>query len=145
LKHYPFKDQPAPNRIFNYRLRGARGIGENAFGIDAYRFRVLRKPMDLCPLTADNIVLTICVLHNFLFRGRESRSSYLYAGSAATGTRDDGEGLSVNYYLLPLQRGARNDFNSFQKGVTEELKEFLVAPQGEISWQYNHIIRSSSN
>ncbi|XP_050295129.1 uncharacterized protein LOC126735220 [Anthonomus grandis grandis] len=31
LKPYPFKNQPGPNRVFNYRLSGARRIIENTF------------------------------------------------------------------------------------------------------------------
>ena len=44
-KNYPFKDQPAPNRIFNYRLSRACRITENVFGITANRFCVLKKPL----------------------------------------------------------------------------------------------------
>ena len=38
MKPYPFKDQPAPNRIFNYRLIRACRTVENVFGIIANRF-----------------------------------------------------------------------------------------------------------
>ncbi|XP_046737107.1 putative nuclease HARBI1 [Diprion similis] len=50
LKRYPFRNQPAPNLLFNYRLSRAHRIVENAFGIIANTFRVLRRPID--PLTA---------------------------------------------------------------------------------------------
>ena len=45
MKPSPFKDEPAPNWIFNYRLYRARRIVENMFGIIANRFCVLRKPL----------------------------------------------------------------------------------------------------
>lgn len=72
LKPYPYRDQPAPNRIFNYRLSRARRIVENAFGIIAYKFRVLRKPMLLDPDRVKDVVMTICVLHNFLLSKNDS-------------------------------------------------------------------------
>lgn len=66
LKPYPFHNQPAPNRIFNHRLSRAQKIVENAFGIVANCFRVLRKPMNLNPDRARDVVMAICTLHNFL-------------------------------------------------------------------------------
>lgn len=84
LKPYPFRNQPAPNRIFNYRLSRARRIVENAFGIIANRFRVLRRPINLCPNTVENIILAICTLHNLLLSTNKSRSAYFYPGSIDT-------------------------------------------------------------
>jgi len=80
MKPYPFKDQPAPNQIFNYRLSRACRIVENVFRIIANRFRVLRKPMIQNPTSTINIVLAVCVLHNFLMSTQVSRSSYLQPG-----------------------------------------------------------------
>jgi hypothetical protein len=57
MKLYPFKDQSAPDRIFNYRLSRARRIVENVFGITANRFHVLRKPLIQNPTNTVNIVL----------------------------------------------------------------------------------------
>ena len=65
-KPYPFKDQPVPNRIFNYRLSRARRIVENVFRIITNRFRVLKKPLTQNPASTVNIVLAVCALHNFL-------------------------------------------------------------------------------
>ena len=80
MKPYPFKDQPAPKRIFNYRLSRARRIVENVFGIIANRFCVLRKPLIQRPTSTVNFVLAVCVLHNFLMSTQGSRSSYLQPG-----------------------------------------------------------------
>ena len=80
MKPYPFKDQPAPNRIFNYRLSRARRIVEYVFGIIANRFRVPRKPLIQNPTSTVNIVLAVCVLHNFLMSTQGSQSSYLHPG-----------------------------------------------------------------
>lgn len=70
----PYLLKPYPNRlyddidsrVFNYRLSRARRIVENAFGILANRWRVLRGRMSLSPDKAVKVVLACCVLHNFL-------------------------------------------------------------------------------
>jgi len=82
MRHYimkpcPFKDQPAPNHMFNYQSCRARRIVENVFRITANRFRVLRKPLIQNPPSTVNIVLAVCVLHNFQMSTHGSRSSYL--------------------------------------------------------------------
>jgi hypothetical protein len=88
MKPYPFKDQPAPHRIFNYRLSRACRMVENVFGIIANRFRVLRKPLIPSPTSTVNIVLAVCVLHNFLMSTQGSRSSYLQHGLLDTESTD---------------------------------------------------------
>jgi hypothetical protein len=144
MKPYPFKDQPAPNRIFNYRLSRARRIVENVFGIIANRFRVLRKPMIQNPTNTENIVLAVCVLHNFLMTAQGSRSSYLQPGLLDTESTDNHEvqcGMwreegMPSTSLLQLQRRPRP---SSHNSTRDELRELFMTPQGEISWQYKHI------
>lgn len=68
-------------KIFNYRLSRARRVVENAFGISASVFRVLRKPMLLQPEVAQLIVMTICHLHNFLIKNTNSANIYAPPGS----------------------------------------------------------------
>jgi hypothetical protein len=80
MEPYPFKDEPARNRLFNYQLSRARRIVENVFGIIANRFRVLRKPLIQNPTSTVNIVLAVSVLHNFLMSTRGSQASYLHPG-----------------------------------------------------------------
>lgn len=79
-------------RIFNYRLSRAREVVENAFGIISSVFRVLRKPMLLEPQKAEQIVMTIIYLHNFLRKSLSSRNIY-----APDGTFDK----EVNGHVLP--------------------------------------------
>lgn len=52
--------------VFNYRLSRARRIVENAFGILASRWRIYRRTMNLAPNNANIVILSTCVLHNFL-------------------------------------------------------------------------------
>ncbi|KAB0802866.1 hypothetical protein PPYR_05052 [Photinus pyralis] len=78
LKPYPYQNQPAPNRIFNYRLSRARRIIENVFGIMANKFRVLRKPIALAPETVSTTVQAICALHNYLLSDKTLKGNYIH-------------------------------------------------------------------
>lgn len=147
LKPYPFRDQPAPNRIFNYRLSRARRIVENAFGIIASKFRVLRKPINLNPNKVTNIVLTICALHNFLLSSNASRGNYIQQGLADTEDQQAHEITPGSWReetmtassFFPLQADVRHNYTTSQKQVREEFKEYFMTPSGEIAWQYRHI------
>ncbi|KAG8237586.1 hypothetical protein J437_LFUL003310 [Ladona fulva] len=148
LKPYPFRDQPAPNRIFNYRLSRARRIVENAFGIMANKFRVLRKPINLSPDITENIVLAVCALHNFLLSTRDSRKNYLTPGVADSEHPDTHEIIPGNWRedstprnsFFSLERGKRHNYTTSQRDVREEFKEYFMTPSGEVAWQYRHIV-----
>lgn len=76
MKPYPGVHPKGSNkRIFNGRLSRARIIVENVFGILSVVFRVLRRPMLFQPENASKVVLTCCMLHNFM-RKNESIDSY---------------------------------------------------------------------
>lgn len=66
MKPYPQCGLTAERRIYNYRLSRARRIIENVFGIISSRFKILHTTINLPVKKIDLIVLTICVLHNFL-------------------------------------------------------------------------------
>lgn len=69
----PYPSQQSINddkkRHFNYRLCRARRVVENAFGILSQKFRMYNRRMHLKPEFAEKIVLTTCILHNFIRRG----------------------------------------------------------------------------
>ena len=96
MKPCPFKGQPAPNCIFNYQLCRARRTVENVFGITVNRFCVLRKPLIQKPPSTVNIVLAVCVLHNFLMSTHRSWSSYLQPRLLDTESTDTHE---VQWYM----------------------------------------------
>ncbi|KAG8239714.1 hypothetical protein J437_LFUL019072, partial [Ladona fulva] len=148
LKPYPFRDQPAPNRIFNYKLSRARRIVENAFGIMANKFRVLRKPINLSADITANIVLAVCALHNFLLSTRDSRENYLTPGVADSEHPETHEIIPGNWRedstsgnsFFSLERGKRDNYTTSQRDVREEFKEYFMTPSGEVAWQYRHIV-----
>lgn len=71
LRPYPSQQSidDSKKRHFNYRLCRARRVVENAFGILSQKFRIYNRRMHLKPEYAEKIVLTTCILHNFIRRG----------------------------------------------------------------------------
>jgi hypothetical protein len=64
-------------RTFNYRLSRARRVVENSFGILANRFRVFLSPTPLRPKKVELLVLTCCVLHNFIFAKATTQNGHV--------------------------------------------------------------------
>lgn len=141
MKPYPFRNQPIPKRVFNYRLSRARRVVENAFGILASRFRVLHRPILLQPDKAIKVVKAICAIHNFLLK---SSSSSLYA-SRGFGDNNEWEDDLPNNQFIPLQ--VHNDARAHTyaaREVRSEFEEYFVH-EGEVPWQLNHIAIESHN
>lgn len=70
-------------RIFNYRLSRARRVVENAFGIMAQRWRILRRPFKAKDDNIRRIISACVVLHNFMMKESEtSRYAYCPPGTA---------------------------------------------------------------
>lgn len=57
---------PHAKKIFNYRLSLARRYVECTFGIMCNKWRILHRSIDVKLDFAENIVKSICVLHNFV-------------------------------------------------------------------------------
>lgn len=51
---------------YNYRQCRARRVVENAFGILTKKFRIYKGPIKVEDKTAIKIIMTTCILHNFL-------------------------------------------------------------------------------
>ena len=54
--------------IFNYRLSRSRRVSENAFGIMVNHFRCMRSALHILTSSAEQVVLAVVTLHNFLRR-----------------------------------------------------------------------------
>lgn len=76
---YPQSGLDTEKRIFNYRLSRNRRISENAFGIMANRWRILRLAFLLSPEKVTQLTLAIITLYNFLIHSPESAVPYIPA------------------------------------------------------------------
>ncbi|XP_055913145.1 uncharacterized protein LOC129946823 [Eupeodes corollae] len=63
---FPGRNLSHRERIFNYRLSRARRVVENAFGIMAHTWRILLKRLEVGKESGHRIILSCCILHNFL-------------------------------------------------------------------------------
>ncbi|CAL1295193.1 unnamed protein product [Larinioides sclopetarius] len=68
MKPYSRTSLNAKKKIFNRRLSKAQRVIENAFGILADRFRILHTGINLALPKIEIVILTCCVLHNYLLR-----------------------------------------------------------------------------
>lgn len=145
LKPFPFRNQPGPNRIFNFRLSRARRVVENAFGLLSVRFRVLRRPIELDPEKCTKIVLAICCLHNYLLSRKDSNN---YAppgtfdreercGLIPGSWREEGAPETSLHSMgsTNIQRNA----SYTAKEVRDHFKDYFMSTEGELTWQYQYI------
>ncbi|XP_041422068.1 protein ANTAGONIST OF LIKE HETEROCHROMATIN PROTEIN 1-like [Xenopus laevis] len=137
LKPFPVKTLTKQRRIFNYRLSRARRVVENAFGILANRFRVFHTAITLSPAKVDLVVLTCCVLHNFL---RRTNGNVYMPNNMVD--REDIEYCSLVYgdwrsdpnAMLQLQAGGTRNANVDAKTNRENYVDYFNG-QGAVDWQ----------
>lgn len=65
---YPSKSLTKEQKIPNYRLLRARRLVECSFGIHSNRWQVLHSSILLHPNSAVNVIISCCILHNFVRR-----------------------------------------------------------------------------
>lgn len=118
LKTYLMRPYPQPQihvqckRNFNERLSRARKVVENAFGQLAQKFRLYNRRIQLKPENADKVILTTCILHNFI------KYNHAHAG----------ENTAVsNLRNLPRQGGSSQ---STAFDVRDKLALFFDSPAG---------------
>lgn len=138
MKPYPGTHiRGSSERIYNYRLSRARVTVENAFGIISAVFRVLLKPIHLCPKKAESVILACVHLHNYL--RVNSEQTYTPQGSfdeenVNCGVVNPGSWRFNSLHLTPLQRVARRaSFSSRQ--VRDEFAAYFLTDLGKVSWQ----------
>lgn len=140
LKPYSHRQLSHREQIFNYRLSRARRVVENAFGIIASRFRVLRGEIQMNVDDATNVVLAICVLHNIL--RKKCGSAYMPPGTYDTEDadynlivgdwrRDQGmHGLASPQGRKPANKA---------KQMRDNLALYYLTEEGEVGWQYARV------
>ncbi|KAL7400651.1 hypothetical protein ABVT39_015513 [Epinephelus coioides] len=120
MRPYPGRDIFRERRIFNYRLSWARNVVENAFGILASRWRIFLRRIYLHPKKVDAIVLTACILHNFLLKPSENQRWL-----------EEQEGNQ----LEDVERMGGNRGGQAAYAVRDKLCQYFNSPQGSIPWQ----------
>ncbi|XP_049517596.1 uncharacterized protein LOC119440412 [Dermacentor silvarum] len=128
-------------RVFNYRLSRARRVIENAFGILAQRWRILRRPFKAKTDNINRYVGACIVLHNFLMKeSSASSAAYCPPGSADS---EDWEGrLSPGSWrdeepaggaLLPTKSSGCHAAR-YAKEVRDKLAHHFITA-GQVPWQ----------
>lgn len=123
LKPYSQKTLNREQRIFNYRLSRARRIVENVFGIMSSRFRIFNTNINLKLERIDLVVLTCCVLHNFL---RKESSRYF--------EEESDDCTDTESTLTPLQNTPTGNATNAAKLVREMFCEYFNG-EGAVYWQ----------
>lgn len=120
MRPFPRRQLNNDRRIFNYRLPRARRQVECTFGIASSMWRVLRKPMEVDPEFATDIVKAVCVLHNYIQeKGLECQGLPL--------TDNEGEWED---FPAANARPAQDAIS-----VRDAFKSYFVSPAGSLSWQ----------
>jgi len=127
MKPYSRRGLTDGERICNYRLSRARRVVENAFGILAAVFRVLHTPILLQPHKAEQVVLAVCTLHNFL--RKNCRNAYLNPFL----DRDQ----TMSEHLTGMQSSKHKNASSTAKRIRDVLQEYFVT-DGKVTWQETH-------
>lgn len=129
MRPYPRKQlDDSLKRIYNYRLCRTRRVVENCFGILAQKFRVYNRRIQSKPENVDYIILSTCVLHNFIKK---------YNNSVTENVQNMND-LTSNITLnnIPMQGGGAGRA-AFE---TRELyKHFFNSSAGSVPWQNEKI------
>nr|XP_054934290.1 uncharacterized protein LOC129380069 isoform X2 [Dermacentor andersoni] len=132
-------------RIFNYRLSRARRVVENAFGILAQRWRILRRPFKAKEDNIRRIVSACVVLHNFLLKeSPDSKAMYCPPGTTDTedwqGNLTDGNWRadSADSGALVTLHGTGCHSTRVAYAIRDKLSRYFIT-YGRVPWQESHV------
>lgn len=133
LKNYLLRPYPGPQsyddetkKNFNERLSRARKVVEDTFGQLTAKFRIYCRRLKALPNNADKIVMTTCILHNFIKKDTgEIHSSNRNEISEST--------LSTNLHSLTKQGGCAQK-QSFEN--RDKFKDFFNSSAGKLPWTW---------
>lgn len=132
MRPYPMTGINNIKRIYNYRLSRARKTIECAFGMMTQKFQVLLTPIRcLNYATVNNIIKSVCVLHNFI----RSRDGVQYSATEST-DYESTQNFSFNIERDEISVNARSAGPTVRKYLTN----YFVLPRAALPWQYNHCI-----
>lgn len=136
LTPYAQRELDHDKRIYNYRLSRARNVVENAFGIIASRFQILRTPINMKPENICYIILAICSIHNFL---RKRSNMYISATTVdreniESGDVSEGDWRRDSSDLTRLDRISVRNVSTLAKHSRDEYKTYFNSI-GRVPWQ----------
>ena len=123
----------------NFTLRFRR-CSENAFGIMASRWRILRRAINLKPENCDNVVMACIVLHNFLMRKSMNQGDSIYCprGYSDTvlpdGSVTDGDWRNEDSSLRNMDSCFSRNFSRNAEAIRQSFVHY-VNTVGAVSWQ----------
>ena len=139
MKPFPGASQNRKEEIYNYRLCRCRRVIENTFGIMTSRFKIFHKTIEVQPAFVQDIVMTCCMLHNYL--RKESKEQYIPDSAVdqemPDGTIVDGEWRREMLPLDPVQRDPQRNPSVYAKRVRLSLADYFLTPEGEYEAQYD--------
>eukprot|EP00794_Sanderia_malayensis_P000867 gene867-161_t len=145
MKPFPGKNLDQEKTIFNYRLSRCRRTIENAFGILAARWRIMRRPIRASVSTVENITKACVCLHNYL---KQTDNAFYVPNGFIDAEDNSGTVIPGNWRsivdndqsaLQPIPRTGSNNYKANAKLVRETYKDYFNSKSGSVPWQLKHI------
>lgn len=138
MKPYPREQAIRENRkaVFNHRLCRARRSSENAFALLAQIFRIFYTPINVLPLTVDDIVVVSCCLHNML------RDAYI--AKAGVSKHESDPTLDLPKHNL-ISLGRARGYASFEGFEVRDSYAAYFNTDGRLGWQDRQVNRTDRN
>lgn len=130
LKTYLLRPYPGPQmyaddtkKKFNDRLSRARKVVEDTFGQLTQKFRIYSRRIKILPQNADKIIMTTCILHNFI---KQHGNSIQLPTSLSINT-------AYNNITSISKQGGSAPREAFE--IREKVKDFICSPIGQLPWE----------
>ena len=98
--------------------------------------------MEMETESVDDIVMSTCVLHNFL--RKECRGEYISTDSVdqdnADGTVTPGQWREEVENMQSLAKSSQRNASEFAKKIRNNLADHFISREGQIPWQYDHVM-----
>jgi len=131
LKKYLLRPYPGPQvredqnkKKFNDRLSRARKVVEDAFGQLTAKFRIYCRRLNALPKNADTIVMTTCILHN-----------YIKADATDVHSREVSSSSSLPAGLITSLNGQGGSAQPEAFENRDKFKKFFCSPAGKLPWE----------
>lgn len=145
MRPYPRKSLTGNSqRIFNYRLSKARRTIENAFGILASRWRILRRSIQCKEETAHKIVLALVVLHNYIMSSNERKyCPPHFVDQEVNGIITPGQWRNeeLGPHIVRIGQVGSNRTSYTANVQRDTLRKYFMTNIGAVDWQFDCALR----